>query len=81
MGGSAFLLAPGDLLFIARANVEQQWNHTATLLCTLHNMLSKERLTIEHFHPMHAIKAKKKKKVTLEDFRLLLKGKVDGKRK
>lgn len=36
---------------MAEAKAAQKWDHTAFLLCTMHNMVGKKRYKVEQFHP------------------------------
>ena len=46
-----------------------EWDHTASILCMLVNMVSKKKVVIEDFHPfLDKKKAKKKKGMSIKEF-------------
>ena len=50
-----------ELVVSYRAHLEQAWDHTANVLCMLHNVNSKRQLPPNDFHPL------RRRRVTLRE--------------
>jgi hypothetical protein len=53
-------LLPGEVMVMARAVYGATWEHTASMLCALHNMFAKKPLRPTDFHPLYASKQTKR---------------------
>lgn len=54
VGEAAFLLTPAELHQVVKTKQEADWNHTAALLCMIHNLIARkgQQKTPTDFHPL-----------------------------
>lgn len=48
-------VSPREAWWMAQARARDRWNHTASLLCQMHNMLAKHSKRPSDFHPLERV--------------------------